>query len=276
MVRKYRAFMVLAALILIAAALGLYWLSDSSKPPQFQLAKAVRRDIKMTVNTNGIIEPVDRTQIYSPIDGFVKAISVSEGAEIVQGQIFIRLEAQQIRTDLSEAKANLLEARRETQIILDSPPKEEVSAVNASIKENSLKLDQLVKNLQIEESLRTKGATSQEAVDKLRDEKNRLQLNLESLKEKKQDLSSRYSEKEKELADLQSRIDAFKTKAQQDLQGKQQELLQPFIVKAKDAVKDVAKENKYTTILNSIEDVVLYSEPGDDIMALVKKKLGIQ
>jgi outer membrane protein len=82
--------------------------------------------------------------------------------------------------------------------------------------------------------------------------------------------------KEKELSDLQSRIDAFKTKAQQDLQGKQQELLQPIISKAKDAVKEIAKENKYSYILNAIEDVVLYSEPADDIMPMVKKKLGIQ
>ena len=82
--------------------------------------------------------------------------------------------------------------------------------------------------------------------------------------------------KEKELSDLQSRIDAFKTKAQTDLQGKQQELLQPIISKAKDAVKEIAKENKYSYILNAIEDVVLYSEPADDIMPLVKKKLGIQ
>jgi outer membrane protein len=81
--------------------------------------------------------------------------------------------------------------------------------------------------------------------------------------------------KEKELQDLQSRIDAFQQKAQTDLQTKQQELVQPFIDKAKAAVKEVAKENKYTYILNSIEDVVLYSEPSDDIMPLVKKKLGI-
>jgi hypothetical protein len=37
----------------------------------------------------------------------------------------------------------------------------------------------------------------------------------------------------------------------------------------------VAKENKYTYIINSIEDIVLYSEPADDILSLVKKKLGI-
>ena len=81
--------------------------------------------------------------------------------------------------------------------------------------------------------------------------------------------------KEKELQDLQARIDAFQQKAQTDMQAKQQELVQPFIDKAKAAVKEVAKENKYTYILNSIEDVVLYSEPGDDVMPLVKKRLGI-
>ena len=82
--------------------------------------------------------------------------------------------------------------------------------------------------------------------------------------------------KEKELTDLQGRIDAFQAKAQQDLQAKQQELLEPFISKGKEAVKEVAKENKYTYIINAIEDVVLYSEPTDDVMLLVKKKLGIQ
>jgi len=82
--------------------------------------------------------------------------------------------------------------------------------------------------------------------------------------------------KEKELSDLQGRIDAFKSKAQQDFQTKQQELLQPIISKAKDAVKEIAKENKYTYVINSIEDIMLYAEPTDDIMPLVKKKLGIQ
>ncbi|MCX6245767.1 MAG: OmpH family outer membrane protein [Bacteroidetes bacterium] len=82
--------------------------------------------------------------------------------------------------------------------------------------------------------------------------------------------------KEKELQDLQGRIDAFQQKAQSDLQAKQQELLQPIVLKAKTAIKEVAKENKYTYILNAIEDVVLFSEPADDIMPLVKKKLEIQ
>lgn len=82
--------------------------------------------------------------------------------------------------------------------------------------------------------------------------------------------------KEKELSDLQGRIDAFQQKANQDLQAKQQELVAPFIEKAKTAIKEIAKENKYTYILNAIEDVVIYKEESDDVMPLVKKKLNIQ
>lgn len=82
--------------------------------------------------------------------------------------------------------------------------------------------------------------------------------------------------KEKELTDLKGRIDSFEQKAQQDLVAKQQELVDPFIKRAKAAVSEVAKENKYTFVLNAVEDIMLYKSDADDVMALVKKKLGIQ
>ncbi len=82
--------------------------------------------------------------------------------------------------------------------------------------------------------------------------------------------------KEQELQQLQERIDAFQAQAQQDLQAKQQKLLQPLIDEAKSAIATVAKENGYTYVLNAIEDVVLYSTPANDMMPAVKQKLGIQ
>ena len=82
--------------------------------------------------------------------------------------------------------------------------------------------------------------------------------------------------KQKELSDLKTRIEAFQQSAQQNLQAKQQELVAPFFEKAKKAVKEVAKENKFTLVLNAAEDIVLYKDEADDLMLLVKKKLGIQ
>lgn len=81
--------------------------------------------------------------------------------------------------------------------------------------------------------------------------------------------------KEKEILDLQSRIEAFQYSAQEKLAGKEAELTAPLIERAKKAVEDVAKENGYTYIFNSTEGLLLYAEPSDDIMPMVKKKLGL-
>ncbi|MCE1166950.1 MAG: OmpH family outer membrane protein [Sphingobacteriia bacterium] len=81
--------------------------------------------------------------------------------------------------------------------------------------------------------------------------------------------------KEKEMSDLNERIQAFNGQAQQDLAAKETELTAPIIEKARTAVREVAKANGYTYIFNSAEGLLLYSQDSDDILPLVKKKLGI-
>jgi outer membrane protein len=80
----------------------------------------------------------------------------------------------------------------------------------------------------------------------------------------------------KEITDLEKRITDFQQTAEADLQKKEGELLNPIIEKAKEAINNVAKENGYTLILDSSVGVVLYSVEGDDILPLVKKKLGME
>lgn len=82
--------------------------------------------------------------------------------------------------------------------------------------------------------------------------------------------------KEKELQDLQTRIQNFQTSAQQDLQKKQQELLQPVIDKAKNAIQKVAKEKGYSYVFDTSVGALLYwPENSDDLLPLVKKELGL-
>jgi outer membrane protein len=82
--------------------------------------------------------------------------------------------------------------------------------------------------------------------------------------------------KEREIVDLQRRIQEFQQTAQEELQNKEAELTAPIIEKARTAVREVAKENGYTFIFNSTEGLLLYTEPADDITAQVKKKLGLK
>jgi outer membrane protein len=82
--------------------------------------------------------------------------------------------------------------------------------------------------------------------------------------------------KEKELADLETRIQTFQQQADTDLQEKQVELLQPILDKAKNAITAVAKENGYTYIFDVGTGAFLYFEKGDNVLPLVKAKLGLQ
>lgn len=81
--------------------------------------------------------------------------------------------------------------------------------------------------------------------------------------------------KEKELNDLNQRIQDFQQQAQQDYQKKSAELSKPVYDKAKKAIDAVAKENGYRYVFDTSTGLVLYTEPSDDIISLVVKKLGI-
>lgn len=81
--------------------------------------------------------------------------------------------------------------------------------------------------------------------------------------------------KEKEITDLQARIQAFQQSADQDLSTKQAELFNPLIERVKNAINDVGRENGYTYILDVGAGAVVFFEGGDDVLPLVKNKLGI-
>lgn len=81
--------------------------------------------------------------------------------------------------------------------------------------------------------------------------------------------------KEREIADLETRITDFQQSAEGDFTQKQAELYDPLITKAKDAINAVASENGFTYILDISMGVVLYYEGGEDVLPLVKAKLGL-
>lgn len=79
----------------------------------------------------------------------------------------------------------------------------------------------------------------------------------------------------KEIQGMEQRITESNQKVQQELQAKQAELYQPIYKKAEDAVKAVAKEKGYAYVFDTSQPGVVYFDGGDDILALVKTKLGI-
>lgn len=84
--------------------------------------------------------------------------------------------------------------------------------------------------------------------------------------------------KEEELVSLQQRMATFQQNAEQQMQQMQQSLMQPILQRADKAIKDVAKENKFTYIFDLSRGPIIYFDENqsEDILPLVKAKLGIE
>ena len=82
-------------------------------------------------------------------------------------------------------------------------------------------------------------------------------------------------DKIRELESIQQRILEFQQNAQESLAAKEQELITPILDKARKAIEDVAKEENFTYIFDASTGNILYAEKSENILPLVKAKLGL-
>ncbi len=80
--------------------------------------------------------------------------------------------------------------------------------------------------------------------------------------------------KKNELIALYQRVQNWNQQAQEMYQQEAQKKIAPLRQKAMDAIKAVADEKKYAYILDNSS--VIVGPPGDDILPMVKAKLGVK
>lgn len=80
----------------------------------------------------------------------------------------------------------------------------------------------------------------------------------------------------KEIQQLEERIQSTQQSAQEKVARKKEELYSPILEKADKAIKDVAKANNYDYVFDASRGNILYAKESDNILPLVKTKLGIK
>ncbi len=82
--------------------------------------------------------------------------------------------------------------------------------------------------------------------------------------------------RQQQLQAKQQEIVAYEQELIQKVQQRRQELLAPIVEKAEKAIAEVAKENGYVMIFDTSSfNAILFAQDSDDVMPLVKAKLGI-
>ena len=84
------------------------------------------------------------------------------------------------------------------------------------------------------------------------------------------------AEREQALQKKQQEILAYEQEVIKKVQIRREELLKPIVEKVQKAVEDVGKENGYKMIFDtSVFNAILYVKDSDDVLPLVKAKLGL-
>ncbi len=79
----------------------------------------------------------------------------------------------------------------------------------------------------------------------------------------------------KEIQDIEKRITEFQQKANEDITKQREKLYAPILKKAEEAIKAVAKEKSYNYVFDLSQPGILYHDGGENILPLVKTKLGL-
>jgi len=82
--------------------------------------------------------------------------------------------------------------------------------------------------------------------------------------------------KVKEIQQLEERIQTTQQSAQEKVAKKKEDLYSPILEKADKAIKDVAKSNNFDYVFDASRGNLLYAKDSDNILPLVKTKLGIK
>lgn len=81
--------------------------------------------------------------------------------------------------------------------------------------------------------------------------------------------------KQKEITDLGTRIESTQKSAEEKVVAKKQDIFKPILDKAEKAIKDVAKEKGFDYVFDVSTGSVLVTRDADNMLPLVKAKLGI-
>lgn len=108
---RRRAWIAAAVLLLLASA-GWFWMSSKQTPkPQYIAEPLARGDITLSVSANGTLQPVRHVNVGSELSGTVQAVRVDVNDRVKRGQVLIELDPAKLKDQVQHARAALASAQ---------------------------------------------------------------------------------------------------------------------------------------------------------------------
>jgi HlyD family secretion protein len=127
--------------------------------------KVVRQEIASVISTNGKIEPINSFEAHAPAPATVNKVLVAEGDHVKAGQLLVKLDDAEARSQAARALAQLRSAEAALSGIKAGGTQEELLTSRADLTKAQAERDDAQRNLQAIQKLRQNGAASPAEVE---------------------------------------------------------------------------------------------------------------
>jgi HlyD family secretion protein len=173
------------ALILVAA------LFLRRQPVPVSVALVARENLSANITSNGKVEPVSPEVARAEFPTFVDKIKAVEGQAVRRGQLILTLDAADIRSQLAQARAELLAAQTDLQNARAGGPPDEVAQLQQDLRAARIEVDNLDRTGKALTNLVAQHAATQDELAQNQASLGKARANLEALESKKADLANR-------------------------------------------------------------------------------------
>jgi HlyD family secretion protein len=175
----------------LAAGLGLIvvvMLASRGQGPIVTVTKIERDDLNAIVTSNGKVEPVAPMIAHAEFPGFVSQVSATEGQAVRRGQKILRMDSADIRSQLVQARTQLLAAQAELRNARAGGPPDEVAELRGDLQQAQVEVENLERTQKALADLVGKQAATQDELAQNEANLTKARSKLEALQQKKQAL----------------------------------------------------------------------------------------
>lgn len=172
------------AIIVAAVILG-------GRGPQVPVAKVTRQNLSSSITSNGRVEPIAPVTARAGFPTFVQKVFAKEGETVHRGELILTLESSDMRAQLAQARANLLNARTDLQNAEAGGAPEQVAQLKANLETARVQVANLKSSVKGLKDLVAKQAATRQELIQTEEDLTKAEGTLQTLEAKKQDLEER-------------------------------------------------------------------------------------
>jgi HlyD family secretion protein len=161
--------------------------------PPVRAEKVVRQEIASVVSTNGKIEPISSFEAHAPASATVDKVLVAEGDHVKAGQLLVKLDDAEARSQAAHALAQLRSAEAALSGIKAGGTQEELLTAKADLTKAQAEQAEAQRNLQAVQKLQQSGGASPAEVEAAQSREKKADADVQLLQAK---VNGRYSSPE--------------------------------------------------------------------------------